>query len=217
MSSKYVFFVNKKNNKKLVYYPCPKNANSSAKLFFARHLGIENKFLFLGDEKPRYLQDKSIYLKENKIPLSNWLPSKQKFFKIDSDFKCCIVRDPVKRFLSAYKNRIIYHKDKNFFNHTVDEVIKKLENDKFENKHFLPQNYFLGNDLNYYDFVGHVDNILAFKNYINNFFGQHLEFPSIQKGGSATLLDLSNIQKNKIKKIYKFDYKLLQKSYKINM
>ena len=82
MSSKYVFFVNKKNNKKLVYYPCPKNANSSAKLFFARHLGIENKFLFLGDEKPRYLQDKSIYLKENKIPLSNWLPSKQKFLTV---------------------------------------------------------------------------------------------------------------------------------------
>ena len=125
MSSKYVFFVNKKNKKKLVYYPCPKNANSSAKLFFAMHLGIENKFLFLGDEKPRYLQDRSVYLKEDKIPLSNWLPSKQIFSEVEVDIKCCIVRDPVKRLVSAYKNRIMHHGDPGFNNHTVDMVLEK--------------------------------------------------------------------------------------------
>ena len=32
-----------KNNRKefLVYYPCKKNANSSAKLFFMKHVGFE--------------------------------------------------------------------------------------------------------------------------------------------------------------------------------
>ena len=64
-SSIYGIFTNH-NDEKLAYYPCPKNANSSAKLFFAKHLKIEDKFLFLGDEKPRYLQDKSVYFKENK-------------------------------------------------------------------------------------------------------------------------------------------------------
>ena len=54
--SSYGIFENKDKTKKLVFYPCPKNANSSAKLFFARHLNISDHFIFLGDEIPRYLQ-----------------------------------------------------------------------------------------------------------------------------------------------------------------
>ena len=50
IESTYGIFKNKKSGKKLVYYPCPKNANSSAKLFFAKHLGIENKFFFIEDD-----------------------------------------------------------------------------------------------------------------------------------------------------------------------
>ena len=50
----YPIFTNKKNNKKLVFYPVKKNANSSSKLFFAKHLGIQDNFYFLEDEKPRF-------------------------------------------------------------------------------------------------------------------------------------------------------------------
>ena len=42
---KYGIFKNKKTNKTLVYYPCPKNANTSAKLFFAKHLGIDKRII----------------------------------------------------------------------------------------------------------------------------------------------------------------------------
>ena len=45
--SKYAVFTNKTRNKKLVYYPCPKNANTSAKMFFAKHLNVDKHFLFL--------------------------------------------------------------------------------------------------------------------------------------------------------------------------
>ena len=69
----YGLFTNTKKNKTLCYYPVPKNANTSAKLFFAKHLKIEDRFIFLGDDQPRHKQDRSIYLRENKIPLSNWL------------------------------------------------------------------------------------------------------------------------------------------------
>ena len=34
INSYYAIFENKTNGKKLIYYPCPKNANTSAKLFF---------------------------------------------------------------------------------------------------------------------------------------------------------------------------------------
>ena len=42
--SKYIIFENKKGES-LVYYPCAKNANSSAKLFFIKQLGKENRML----------------------------------------------------------------------------------------------------------------------------------------------------------------------------
>tara|TARA_B100000029_G_C17473153_1_gene922698 strand:+ start:57 stop:719 length:663 start_codon:yes stop_codon:yes gene_type:complete len=212
-NSIYGIFKNHKDEK-LVYYPCPKNANSSAKLFFAKHIGIDEKILFLGDNMPRHLQDKSVYIKEKKIPLSNWLPSKQKFSKIVAEHKCCIVREPVKRFISAYKNRILYHKDKYFFEHSVDQVIEKLENNQFENRHFLPQTYFLGTDLHYYNHVGFIDNLLPFIEYINNFFGKKIDFPKIQKGGSELHLRLSKKQIDKVKKIYESDYIFLGSIYK---
>ena len=44
--SKYAVFTNKTSNKKLIYYPCPKNANTSAKMFFAKHLNVDKDFLF---------------------------------------------------------------------------------------------------------------------------------------------------------------------------
>ena len=52
------------------------------------------------------------------------------------------MRDPLERFISAYKNRVLFHKDEGFYNNTVSEVIEKLENGKIENNHFLPQSYF---------------------------------------------------------------------------
>ena len=54
--STYGVFINKRTEEKLAFYPCPKNANTSAKLFFLCHLGIENKFIFIGDKVPLYKQ-----------------------------------------------------------------------------------------------------------------------------------------------------------------
>ena len=47
--STYAVFTNKVTKKKLIYYPCPKNANTSAKMFFAKHLNVDQHYLFLGD------------------------------------------------------------------------------------------------------------------------------------------------------------------------
>ena len=58
MTSKYAKFINRNNGSTLVYYPVPKNANTSAKLFFAKHLKLDDKFIFLGDKKPEYLYKK---------------------------------------------------------------------------------------------------------------------------------------------------------------
>ena len=204
-----------KNNKKeyLVYYPCKKNANSSAKLFFIKHIGFEKKIYFIEDEVPRY--KKELYSKKkikfkDKINLIKIFPANQKFQKVDTDLKCCITRNPLKRFISAYKNRILFHKDEKFYNLSIDEIIEKLENNLFENTHFLPQNYFLGNNLNYFNIVADVENINLFEKKINDFFGQNIKFPQIQKGGKEFNIKLNIIQKEKLKKIYKNDFELLK-------
>lgn len=207
--SKYTIFDNPKLGKKLIYYPCPKNANTSAKLFFARHGCVDEKYLFIGDDIPESNQKEEDY--KGKKNLISFILSKQPFEKRDVDIKCCIVRDPIKRFLSAYKNRILYHQDLEFNNHSIDMIIEKLESSNFENQHFLPQNYFLGNDLNYFTIVGDTNNMKNFVNGVNNFFEKNVEFPKLQTGGNKEAVNLSNLQITKIKQIYKDDYLLLDK------
>ena len=208
----YPVFVNKKNNEKLAFYPVKKNANTSSKFFFASHLGIEDKFFYLEDKIPRFKQTQKMHDSfKNKSNLVNLYQGKHAFQKINVEYKSCIVRDPLERFLSAYKNRILFHKDEDFNNHTVNEVIEKLENGAIENRHFLPQKYFLGNDLGYFNIVGSLSNIKDFEEKINNFFEQKRKFPKLQVGGKDYEINLSIDQKNKIKKIYSDDYSLVEK------
>ena len=207
--SKYAVFTNKTSNKKLTYYPCPKNANTSAKMFFAKHLNVDKDFLFLGDSIPQIEQTPEQYgSKQNIIGI---IPSKQPFEKINVDIKCCIVRDPIKRFISAYKNRILYHHDIQFKDHSVDMILEKLENNNFENRHFLPQVYFLGEDLSYYTFWSTTEEISFFAEKVNDFFSRKIIFPKIQTGGSDIKIKLTSLQINKIEKIYAKDFKLIQK------
>ena len=205
----YGVFENKKTKKKLVYYPCPKNANSSAKLFFTKHLGIDNKFVFLSDNKPENQLSMSDF--GDKFNLVGFLPAKQKFTLMPKEYlKCCITRDPIDRFISAYKNRILFHKDEDFNNHSIDQILTKLENNKFENKHFLPQTFFLGNNLNYYDFYADISNISKFEKNVNIFFDKKINFPKIQTGGYEFDFKLNNNEIKRIKTIYNSDYNFLE-------
>tara|TARA_B100001013_G_C24516060_1_gene404996 strand:+ start:21 stop:656 length:636 start_codon:yes stop_codon:yes gene_type:complete len=202
--SKYVIFHNKKNQS-LVYYACAKNANTSAKFFFAQHTNNEKNFIFISDKIPKYLQKNEF---KNIGNLENFFPNYQPFDKIEADFKCCIIRNPIKRFLSTYKNRILYHKDLAFRDLSIDMILEKLLNNNFDNKHFLPQVYFLGKNLNYYSFYSDVSNLKPFVNQVNDFFGKKIEFPKMQIGGSEFQINLSKKQVKIIEKIYNNDFEL---------
>ena len=210
---KYGIFINNYTGRKLIYYPCPKNANTSARLFFAKHLGIEHKFYFIEDTVPRYKKElyqkiiSKIYGKNNLI---QFMPSYKPFKKFNVDVKCCLIRDPIKRFISSYKNRILFHKDEAFKNHTMDMILEKLEQGIFENKHFLPQIFFLGDNLKYYTFYANVNNIEIFEDKVNEFFGKKIKFPKLQTGGNKFDINLNNKQLDKINKIYEKDIELFK-------
>ena len=207
----YAIFQNKKTEKKLVYYPVAKNANSSAKLFFLKHLKIDKNYYFLSDKVPEYKVNEDSKYKnlDKKYNLVNFLPSYTPFEKIDVDEKCCIIRNPIKRFISAYKNRVLFHKDFGFRNLNINEIIEKLENNSFDNRHFLPQSYWLGSDLRYFTIVSNISNMETFINGVNNFFQNKVEFPRIQTGGADENITLTDSQIIKLKKIYSSDYDLI--------
>tara|TARA_X000000950_G_scaffold62464_1_gene76252 strand:- start:2478 stop:3131 length:654 start_codon:yes stop_codon:yes gene_type:complete len=207
----YAIFQNRNTGRKLVYYPVAKNANSSAKLFFLKHLKIDKNYYFISDKIPEYKinEDPKYKNLDKKYNLVNFLPSYTPFQKIDVDEKCCVIRNPIKRFISAYKNRILFHKDFGFQNLSIDEIIEKMENKSFDNKHFLPQSYWLGSDIRYFTIVSNISNMEAFINGVNNFFQNKVEFPRIQIGGTNKNIALTSSQKNKLKKIYSSDYDLI--------
>ena len=207
----YAIFQNRNTGRKLVYYPVAKNANSSAKLFFLKHLKIDKNYYFLSDKVPEYkINEDSKYKNlDKKYNLVNFLPSYTPFEKIDVDEKCCIIRNPIKRFISAYKNRVLFHKDFGFRNLNINEIIEKLENNSFDNRHFLPQSYWLGSDLRYFTIVSNMSNMETFINGVNNFFQNKVEFPRIQTGGADQNINLTDSQIIKLKKIYYSDYDLI--------
>tara|TARA_B100001057_G_scaffold294917_1_gene295038 strand:+ start:123 stop:776 length:654 start_codon:yes stop_codon:yes gene_type:complete len=207
----YAIFQNKNTGRKLIYYPVAKNANSSAKLFFLKHLKMDKNYYFLSDKVPEYKINEGSKFKmlDKKYNLVNFLSSYNPFEKIDVDEKCCIIRNPIKRFISAYKNRILFHKDFGFQNLSINEIIEKLENNSFDNRHFLPQSYWLGSDLRYFTIVSNISNMENFINGVNNFFQNKVEFPRIQTGGADENITLTDSQIIKLKKIYSSDYDLI--------
>ena len=207
----YAIFQNRNTARKLVYYPVAKNANSSAKLFFLKHLKMDKNYYFLSDKVPEYKVNEDSKYKnlDKKYNLVNFLPSYTPFEKIEVDEKCCIIRNPVKRFISAYKNRVLFHKDFGFRNLNINEIIEKLENNSFDNRHFLPQSYWLGSDLRYFTIVSNISNMETFINGVNNFFQNKVEFPRIQTGGADENITLTDSQIIKLKKIYSSDYDLI--------
>ena len=90
-------------------------------------------------------------------------------------------------------------------------ILEKLESNNFENKHFLPQVYFLGEDLNYYTFWSTTEKLSLFAEKVNDFFSRKIIFPKIQTGGNDIKIKLTNSQISKIEKIYSKDFKLIQK------
>jgi len=88
----------------LVFYPVPKNANSSFKSLLARHFGVENLLEFYDDKYSRIEAGQYAKKPKNKPWLSDFLPSKRRFHDLRSihiAYRIAVVRDPVERFFSA--------------------------------------------------------------------------------------------------------------------
>ncbi|MDC3172962.1 sulfotransferase family protein [Alphaproteobacteria bacterium] len=202
------------DGKNLVFYPVPKNANSSFKKLFVELLSIEKDYLFLDDDIPMH-QKKLYQLNSNKNSwLWSFLPPKPRFTIMPSSLnaiKIAVIRDPIERFLSAYNNRLKWHKDIDFYNLSIKDVIKKLKENSFDNQHFLPQTFFLGNNPNYFNYISKMPSIDGLVDYINQFFGKNLKIKKLQTNHGENPMTLEEVSKfsNDLKYIYKKDYEFI--------
>ena len=208
MIDRYLIIKNSKTNKSLVYYPVPKNGSTSAKMLLAKNLGIAAKFEYKDDiPKFKWKSEKNF----DKPSISRLLPNKIRFSKIIADFKICIIRNPIDRFISAYENRLLFHKDNAYKNISIDSVIDELQKGNFEN-HFLPQSYFLGNNLRYFTNVYKINEMKLFEKKLNNFFSLKNKIQILQSKRNGRIKLLNN-QIKKLEKVYKNDFTLLEKYY----
>lgn len=198
----------------LFYASVPKVACTSIKLMFFK---LENGFPFKGyiiNGKRRHIHQ---YYNG-----SLWEKTPHK--RIKGYHRVTLVRDPVDRFLSAYKNRVLQLKELSF-----EKAGPKLANlgldydpdlsvfiERFDDyysasnsihHHTRPMIDFLGEDATYYSKIYPLREMKKFVTDISNYVGSDLEIGNFQKSGSnLNKDDLSRAQLDKIKSFYRFDY-----------
>lgn len=199
----------------LFYQPIPKVACTSIKLMIFE---LENGFPFEG-----YIANGKRRNIHQYYPTSLWEKMLQK--RVVSFRRVTLVRDPVERFLSAYSNRVVHHKElskektgPNFLNkgleHNpgIDLFIEKFR-DYYDASgsifhHMRPMVDFIGGDASYFSKVYNIRNITEFVSDINEHTGVDLTIGRHQTGGPKLKKeDLSGPQLKKIQYFYQHDYK----------
>lgn len=145
--------------------------------------------------------------------------------RIASYHRVALVRDPIKRFLSAYSNRVLHHREL-----SMDKAGKKLralglqprpDLDMFVERHaeYLeahpsilhhtrPMSDFLGTDAGYFSKLYALDNMDQFVRDIAARTGKEVEIGREQTGGRKFKpSDLTGAQIDKIKAYYASDYR----------
>ena len=203
------------DNHKLFYGAVPKVACSSLKRMFFE---VENGFAYHNFEtngRGWYIHDFYPTLPRAKYPDA----------RLSGFRRLALVRDPIKRFLSAYGNRVIHHGDVSpeavrqagrlkrlTPNPELDEFIERLEAYMaipVIKAHCRPMVDILGPEPGYFHAIYDIGQIDAFLADASQVVGRELKAGRFQTGGPKFSPDiLTAAQKAKLEKFYKRDYEV---------
>ncbi len=207
---------------KLLYIPMPKNACSSIKYALFE---IEKGKTFDPDEfrKLGYRDIHDYYQKQPQAFRSvSDLESKTSYTTFT------VIRDPVKRLISCYRNRVVDLKDLEKTriqlklkgltpDPDLNTFVRQLEEYRAANKviehHSRAQYKFLGGRLDYVDRVFPIEKIRVLTEFLQQYV-EGLELPAKKADGTSyNLCDLSPEALEKAIQFYKEDYNLLKDYY----
>lgn len=203
-------------DKKLLFVSAPKVACTSIKQALFE---VENGFEFrnfVANGELRHIHDLSIY---PALPFSS-IPHES----FEGYLKTSMVRHPVKRFLSAYSNRVVFYEE--LSDHFIGAEARKLciptnpTLSEFVEHLFLYRSisksiwlhtqglcYFLGSDATYYDRLFDISQMDDFSTLISAHLGFDFNVPHLQTGGpKISMGDLSGAETRKIIDFYANDY-----------
>ena len=207
---------------KITYFGLPKVASTSIKLMFYE---IEH-----GTEALAELtrNRKNIHFRYPTTVAA----SKAARARYPDYWKVALVRDPVKRALSTYSNRVLQHRDLVKgrlprvratmlglpLTPTPDQFFGKLRRYCLQSgsvrHHLAPQSVFLGRDLELYDAIYKLEDLAEFIDEISRRTGRELVLPHSQKAQSKLTLDMiSASSMAALRRFYAKDYKVLADHY----
>ena len=165
------------------------------------------------------------------VTVHNYIENKKNSIIDQCERRLVVIRDPIKRFLSAYGNRVTFHHELSkkkvpekihhlipFFDPTLDQFIEHLDsylNQKSIFHHIKPISEFMeGEGLGYFSDIYKIEDLPAFEKGLSDIFGKDISFKRRETGGKKlTLKDLSKEQIVKLLRYYEQDYELLQDYY----
>jgi hypothetical protein len=203
---------------KIGYFPIPKVACTSIKEFMYQ---VENQEAFSpqgeNDHVHAYFGRR---LSEKKLA--------------SYDFSFVVIRDPIKRFLSAYSNRVTHHKELSrdfifskypqyaeqlpFFDPNMEIFIDHLEEYlqiEVIKHHIEPvSEHIAATHLHQFSKIYPLENISSLECDLSEILGRDVKFGRSQTGGrKISLVELSLIQMKTLIDYYKEDYQLLSEFY----
>jgi hypothetical protein len=134
----------------------------------------------------------------------------------DQKIRFCIVRDPIERFVSAFTNRILYHRKPRSHISISDFILNIdniLEQDEYIDTriHFRTQTYYIGEDTSIYTHIFGINEMNRIKNMLEDHTKIYLPDIHLQKSGKCVKPTLTAEEKSVLKKRYHIDYEIYGK------
>jgi hypothetical protein len=192
----------------IAYYHAPKNGSRTMLGYLAL---TKDPTLF--EEHPEYFKerDDEVYweLRNRTQKLGRHDFDPEAVPVVDNKIRIVIKRDPVKRFVSGYTNRVLFH-NKMREKPTFDEFINNFN--KFHKTyadietHFKPQVRFFGLDKSIYTHIYDVSEMHLVKELLEDTYKRKFPDLRLQQGGNDSKPTVTKEQQNWITEKYRVDY-----------
>lgn len=196
------------SDSQIAYYHAPKNGSRTMLGYLAL-----TKEPDLYEKNPKYFHpiDDEVYepLRERVQRYGSHHYSSCTVPVFDSPIRLAIKRDPIKRFVSGYTNRVLHHKKVT----TLPSIAEFIEGfDEYYERHndvqthFRPQVEFFGKDKSIYTHIFDTSEMHLVRELFEDTYGRKFPDLRLQQGGNKNKITLTEEQEEWIRDRYADDY-----------